>query len=332
MKVRIGINGFGRIGKLVFKMLQSNPHIEVVHINDKMDIALMQYLLKYDSTHGRFNATINIENNFLNVNGHKIKVTNHSNPIDIQWQEMGVDYVIECSGKFKNKITLNNHFKEGVKHVILSAPPEDKSIKTVVMGVNNQTILSTDAIISNASCTTNCAAVLLHVLCHEFNLEKAFMNTVHPCTNNQNLQDGFHTDYRRARSALNNIIPTTTSAVDTIKYIIPELVNRFDGFATRVPVVDCSFVEITALLKKKVSKEDINNTFLNYAQNQLNGYLEYTADPIVSSDITNNINSAVFDSLSTKILGSDFIQIIGWYDNESGYSARIIDLIKFLAK
>jgi glyceraldehyde 3-phosphate dehydrogenase len=267
------------------------------------------------------------------INGKKVLITKYPKPFMIPWQQNGVEIVVESSGQFKNRLSLKGHLLNGVNKVILSGPAQDDSIdRTVVMGVNHHEISSTDLIISNSSCTTNCVAMMLKVLKEEFGIKRAFMNTVHPFTNSQNLQDGFHTDFRRARAAINNIIPTTTSAIKVTPLVIPDMKNIFDGFATRVPVADCSFVELTAQLATKVTVQSVNGVFQKYAKNQLKNYLEYCVDPIVSSDITDNLHSAVFDSLATKVLVDDLIQIIAWYDNESGYSARIIDLIKYISK
>jgi len=332
MTIRIGINGFGRIGKLVFRLASENPNMEVVHVNDKMPIDLMVHLLKYDSLHGKFLADVEHDYNHIIVNGKSILITHHEKPSLIPWQQKRAEIVIESSGKHNDRFLLEGHLINGVNKVILSCPAVDNSVdRTVVMGVNHHEIKPSDQIISNSSCTTNCVAIMLKVLKGRFGIKRAFMNTVHPFTNNQNLQDGFHKDFRRARAAMNNIIPTTSSAVKSIPIIMPDMKNIFDGFATRVPVADCSFVELTAQLCKDVSVNIINETFMLYAQNQLKGYLEYCVDPIVSSDINNNFHSAIFDSLSTKILVNDLIQIIAWYDNEYGYSSRIIDLIQYIA-
>ncbi|MDD2563268.1 MAG: type I glyceraldehyde-3-phosphate dehydrogenase [Salinivirgaceae bacterium] len=332
MSVKVGINGFGRIGKLVFRFAFENPDIEIVHINDKMETDLMAHLLKYDSLHGRFKADVSHDEHNIIVNGKKILVTNSSHATEIPWEQSNVDIVVDASGKFLNKHLLEGHLQHGVKKVILSSPSGDNSIeRTIVMGINQHEILPTDTIISNASCTTNCVSMMIKVLQDEFGIKRAFMNTVHPSTNNQNIQDGYHTDFRRARSATKNIIPTTTSAIKTTQLIFPSIKGKFDGFATRVPVVDCSFVELTAEIGKKVNVEDVNNAFKRYAEKDLKNYLEYCTDPIVSSDISNNHHSAIFDSLVTKVLLDDMIQILAWYDNESGYSARIVDLIKYIS-
>lgn len=332
MSIRIGINGLGRIGKLVLRLALKTPDIEVVHVNDKMDIALMVHLLKYDTLHGKLEAEISHDANHIIINGKQILITNSTEPSKIPWNVNGVDIVVESSGQFKNKATLEGHLLAGVQKVILSCPANDNSLdRTVVLGVNHQEILPSDKLISNASCTTNCVAVVLSVLQKEFGIKKAFMNTVHPFTNNQNLQDGAHSDFRRARAAMNNIIPTTSSAIKTTQLVIPEMQNIFDGFATRVPVADCSFIELTAQLDRNVTVQEINDVYKKYAETELKGYLEYCEDPVVSSDINNNTHSAVFDALLTKVLGGDLIQTIAWYDNETGYSARILDLIKYIA-
>ncbi len=328
--MKIGINGFGRIGKMVFRLAENDPFIEITHINDKMDTRLMAHLLKYDSIHGRFNANIDFDDNHLIVNNRKILVTNQMQPGDIPWEQTGVEYVIDSSGRFKTAPLLTPHIRGSVKRVILSCPPDDASIeRTVVLGVNERTITDSDRIISNASCTTNCIAVAIKVINDEFGMKRGFMNTVHPTTNNQNLQDGFHSDYRRARSAMANIIPTTSSAVRATQLVIPEMARIFDGFATRVPVADCSFVELTAELHQDVTPREIRDAFRHHAETDLKKYLEYTEDPIVSSDVTNNPHSAIFDAISTKVIGGNLIQLLVWYDNEYGYSSRIIDLIKY---
>lgn len=332
MSIRVGINGFGRIGRLVFRLAEADPKIEVAHVNDKMPIDLMVHLLKYDTIRGRINADIKSVNEQIIVKGKKLLVTHHTKPSLIPWHQEGVDIVLESSGEFKNRRFLEGHLRNGASKVILSCPASDDSIdRIVVMGVNHEQIKSSDQIISSSSCTTNCVAIMLKVLKEKFGIKRAFMNTVHPFTRNQNLQDGFHEDFRRARAAMNNIIPTTSSAVNTIPVIMPDMKNIFDGFATRVPVADCSFVDLTAQLSKDVSVKVVNEAFLEYSKKQLSGYLDYCVDPIVSSDIKNSCYSAIFDSLSTKILVKDLIQGLAWYDNEYGFSARIIDLIKYIS-
>lgn len=333
MSIKLGINGLGRIGKLVLRLTLAQNNIEVVHINDMMNTELMAHLLKYDSIHGKLNASVTFDDNHIIINDKPIRVTNATQPTEIPWEETGTEFVVDSSGRFKTYLTLEGHLKHGVKKVVLSCPPDDYSIeRVVVMGVNQNTILPSDRIISNASCTTNCVAIMLKVLLNEFGIENAFMNTIHPTTNNQNLQDGYHSDYRRARSAINNIIPTTSSAVRSVHRIFPELKEKFKGFATRIPILDCSYVEVCAMLQKEVTRNDIISAFQKYSSDpQMCNFLEFTQDPIVSSDITDNPHSAIFDALATQILGNRFIQILGWYDNEYGYSSRTIDLINYIA-
>jgi glyceraldehyde 3-phosphate dehydrogenase len=316
---------------MVFRLMEGRDDMVVTHINDKMDTRLMAHLLRYDSIHGRFAADISCDETHLYVNGQTILVTNCTTPEEIPWGDSGVNIVIDSCGRFKTRERLRGHLRDSVRRVILSCPPDDASIeRTVVMGVNDHTLTATDDIVSNASCTTNCIAVMLKVVNDEFGIKRGFMNTVHPTTNNQNLQDGYHADYRRARSAIANIIPTTSSAVRAVHLVLPEMRNIFDGFATRVPVADCSFVELTAELNTSTTAHDIREAFRRYADGPLNGILEYSEDPLVSSDITDNPHSAIFDALATKVIGGNFIQILGWYDNECGYSSRIIDLIKHI--
>lgn len=330
---KIGINGFGRIGKFVSRLVLLSSELELVHINDKMSPEMIAHLLKYDSIHGKFEMDVTFDDHYLYVNNHNILITNYLNHEDIPWGINNVEVVVESSGKFKTKPLLEKHLKDSVKKVILSCPPDDDSIdKMVVLGVNESILEDSDAIISNASCTTNCVGIMLQVLEEKFGVQQAFMNTVHPMTNNQNLQDGYHSDFRRARCAINNIIPTTTSAIGAVEKIMPKLNGKFDGFATRVPIADCSFVELTAQLESKTTSEDINEAFRQAAHGNLKPYLAFTSDPIVSSDIQSESHSAIFDALSTKVLGGDFIQILAWYDNESGYSNRIVDLIQLVLK
>ncbi len=333
MPIRIGINGIGRVGKQVFRYAYKDPEIEIVHINDNMDLGLLTHLLKYDSIHGKFEHEINRNANYIKVNNNKIFVTNESSPDKIDWDKENVDIVIDSSGLYKTRDLLEKHtYNTNVKKVILSCPADDDSLdKTVVIGINHDEIEAGHTYISNASCTTNCVGIIIKVLQDTFGIEKAFMNTVHPVTNNQKLLDGPHNDYRRARAAVGNIIPTTTSAIKTLPMVMPEMKGIFDGFATRVPVIDGSIVELTAQLKSKTSVENINDTFKNFANSKLKGLLEYCNEPIVSSDIINNKHSAIFDALSTKLIGGDMVQIVAWYDNECGYSARITDLVKILA-
>jgi len=333
MGVKIGINGFGRIGKLVFRHSFSYTDIDVIVVNDLMDIHTLAYLLKYDTVHGPFRHDINIVNNHkLLIDGHEVFYYSEQCPSNIPWDKHEVNYVIESSGKFTQKEDLSKHFRTNIKRVILSCPPADKIDKCVVIGVNEKDINKTHKIISNTSCTTNCIAPVLMVLDNHFGINKAFINTVHPYTNNQSIMDAPHKDLRRARAAAANIIPTTTTAIKAVIEIMPHLAQKFDGIATRVPLTDGALIELTALLNKNTTKEGINNIMKEAACSYLKGIMEYTSDPIVSSDIINNPHSVIFDALSTKVLGDDMIQLIVWYDNEFAYSKRLVELILLLGK
>ena len=326
----MGINGFGRIGKLVFRLLQHKPDIEIVGINDPADIVTLAHLLKYDTAHGRFDGEVAIEGESLWVNGKAIAVYHAMAPSDIPQTMHGADIVIEASGKFTTREQLVHHLESGARRVVLTCPPKGALDKTIIIGINEKTLTADDHIISNASCTANCVAPLLNVLHENFGIKSVFMNTVHPATNNQSLIDAPRTDLRRARTALTNIIPTTSTAIPVIMELMPFLVGRFDGFATRVPVDDGSLIELNAVVDRETSVEEINEVFRSVAENHLKGVMEFTRDAIVSSDIVGNAHSVVFDSLMTKVLQGNFIQIVGWYDNEYGYSNRVVDLIDLI--
>ncbi len=324
---KIGINGFGRIGRVVFRLLQTHQDIEVSQINDPMDLDTLIYLLKYDSIHGRFKYEIRKSEGGLIINNKFISISHELSPEKINWKDAEVDIVIESSGNFTTKKDLEKHIDSGAKKVILSCPTNDKKIKTIIIGVNENILNQNDLIISNASCTANCVAPILKIIDNSFGLKSGFMNTVHPFTNNQRIIDSPHPDIRRSRAAATNIIPTVSTAIEAIYHVMPHLKNKIDGFATRVPVANGSFVELCLNLSKNTSIEEINNLFESNSKANFKNIIEYTIDPIVSIDVIDNQNSAVFDSLSTKIINSNFVQIIAWYDNETGYSSRIIDLI-----
>lgn len=329
--IKIGINGFGRIGKLVFRLVQQRNDMMITAINDPADINTMAHLLRYDSIHGKFPGSISLSNDSLIINGKNIQVFHESKPEDIPRTLNGADIVVEASGLFLTKNQLAGHISSGAQKVILTCPPKGELDKTIIIGINDHTLTKKDLIISNASCTANCAASLLKILHDHFEIRKAFMNTVHPATNNQRLIDAPHPDLRRSRTVLNNIIPTTSTAITVITELLPYLKGKFDGLATRVPVSDGSLIEITALLSKKTNVRQINDTFKKAATDQMKNIIEYSEDPLVSSDIIGNPHSAIFDSLSTRLLDENFVQIIGWYDNEFGYSSRVVDLIKKIA-
>jgi glyceraldehyde 3-phosphate dehydrogenase len=332
MTLRIGINGFGRIGKIVYRLLANDPDVDVVAINDPAETGTLAHLLKYDSVHGIFNADIRFDEHFLYVNEKKTLIIREKEPSKIPRTDLGIDIVIESSGRFMKKALLQQHIDSGANRVILSCPAEDELDKTVIIGVNDNELLSKHRIISNASCTSNCIAPVLKILNEEFGIEQAFMNTVHPFTNNQSILDAPHKDLRRARTSGNNIIPTTTTAIKAVHTVMPYFIDRFDGIATRVPVPDGSYVELTALLKNNASVEAINELFRAKSSKEYRNIVEFCEDPIVSTDIIDNPHSAIFDSLATKVLKGKLIQIIVWYDNEFGYSNRMVDLIKILSK
>ncbi len=330
--IKIGINGFGRIGKLVFRLIHERTDMEVVAVNDPMMMRALVHLLKYDTVHGGFGHQVKGDehHNLLHVNGQCIRKYARFHPDKIPWDEHGVDVVIESSGAFLTRDVLQGHLKPGVKKVILSCPPKEPLDNMVVLGVNESTLSSEQVIVSNASCTTNCIAPVMKVIDAHAGIDRGMMNTVHPYTNSQNVMDAPHTDLRRARCANENIIPTTTSAIRAVKDVMPQMRDRFDGFATRVPVSDGSFVELNAILKRSVTRTEINDLFYEAARQEMRGIIQYCEDPVVSSDIVGNPHSAIFDSLSTRVLGGDFIQVLAWYDNEYGYSSRLVELINLL--
>ena len=331
MKIRVAINGFGRIGRNAFRLLLNHPNIEVVAINDIADIKTMGHLLKYDSIHGVLQQSISTENEILLIDDLKIQFFHESDISKLPWKNLNIDFVIESTGKFKTTKTAELHILAGAKKVILSAPPEDEKIKTVVLGVNEHILDGSETIISNASCTTNNAAPMLKIIQELCGIEQAYITTVHSYTTDQSLHDQPHKDLRRARGASQSIIPTTTGAAKAITKIFPELDGKIGGCGIRVPVPDGSLTDITLNVKRKVTIEEINLAFKNAAEKELKNILAYTEDPIVSVDIIGNKNSCVFDAQLTSVIDK-MVKIVGWYDNEIGYSSRIIDLILFLSK
>jgi glyceraldehyde 3-phosphate dehydrogenase len=330
-KINIGINGFGRIGRTLFRLLQGHPAISVTAINDLADPLTLAHLLKYDSIHGPFHQEFEARENHLLVNGQEILMTQHDHPEKINWTTASVDLVVEATGKFKSKDDLNNHLTNGAKKVILAVPPESDEIKMIVYGVNHKTLTANDHIISNASCTTNNAAPMIKVIDDHWGVEQAYITTVHSFTSDQSLHDRPHRDLRRARAATQSIIPTTTGAAKALTRIFPDLAEVIGGCGIRVPVPNGSLTDITLNVKKDTSIEEINDTFERIAANELKNILFYTKDPIVSIDINNSCYSCTFDSMMTSVLGK-MVKVIGWYDNETGYSSRIIDLIQFLER
>jgi glyceraldehyde 3-phosphate dehydrogenase len=325
MAVKVGINGFGRIGRLVFRRCLEIGGFDFVGINDLTDAATLAHLLKYDSVHGKFKGEVKVEGTELIVNGDRIKITAERDPSKLNWK--GVDVVIESTGVFRDKESCLKHITAGAKKVILTVPPKGDIDAMVVMGVNENVLKGNEQVISNASCTTNCLAPMVKVLNDAFGLEKGFMTTVHSYTNDQQLLDLPHKDLRRARAAALSIIPTSTGAAKAIGKIIPELKGKLDGFSLRVPTPDGSITDLVATLKKEVTVEEINAAFKKAAAGELKGIMEYTEDPIVSADIVGNQHSNIFDALSTMANGN-LVKVVGWYDNEYGYSCRVVDLMK----
>jgi len=324
--INVAINGFGRIGRRVFRLLQDHKNIQVVVINDLADTKTLSHLLKYDSIHGVFQGKISHGSNYIEVNNAVIPLINESSIESINWNPYKVDFVIEATGKFRTFETLNHHITNGASRVILSAPPIDDSIKTIVLGVNDHILDSNDIIVSNASCTTNNAAPLIDVIQNLCGIKQAYITTIHSYTTDQSLHDQPHRDLRRARAAGQSIVPTTTGAAKALTKIFPELSNVIGGCGIRVPVANGSLTDITFNVKRSVSVNEINAAFKLASEAKYKGIIEYTKDPIVSIDIVGNSHSCIFDSLMTSVIG-DMVKIIGWYDNETGYSNRIIGLI-----
>jgi len=331
-KIKIGINGFGRIGRNLFRLLINHKEIEVVAINDIADAATLTHLLKYDSIHGRLNSDIASINSHIVINNREIPVLNYNHPKDIDWSKYGVEYVVEASGKFKKTEDLKHHLKEGVQKVILSVPPDDDQIKMVVLGVNENILDGSERIISNASCTTNNAAPMLDVINKNFGVKHAYISTIHSYTTDQSLHDKPHRDWRRARAAALSIIPTTTGAAKALTRIFPDLKDVIGGCGIRVPVPNGSLTDMTLNVHRPTTIEEVNSVFEEASRTYLKNYLSYTEEPLVSIDIIGNPYSCIFDSQMTSVIGGDLIKLIGWYDNEVGYSSRLIDLISFVSK
>jgi glyceraldehyde 3-phosphate dehydrogenase len=325
-KIKVAINGFGRIGRVSFRLMLENNNIEVVAINDLTDSRTLAHLLKYDSVHGRIKADVKHEEKALIVNGSKIVVCAEKDPLNLPWKDMDIDVVVESTGFFLDKQTAGKHLVAGAKKVIISAPPNSNEIKTVVLGINDEILKADDTIISNASCTTNCAAPMIKILDENWGLEDGYITTVHSFTGDQRLHDAPHKDLRRARAATLSIVPTSTGAAKAITKIFPHLEGKLGGCGMRVPVPDGSLTDITCVLKKPVTVEEINAAFKKAAEGNLKGILEYTEDPIVSVDIVGNPHSCIYDAEFTSVIGN-MVKVIGWYDNEYGYSSRLCDLI-----
>lgn len=323
---RIAINGFGRIGRLTFRNLLKKDNIEIVAINDLTDNDTLAHLLKYDSSQGTFDGTVEATEDTLIINGKKIHAYAQRNPEDLPWAELGVDLVLECTGFFRTKDKASLHLKAGAKDVLISAPAKgDDPVQTIVLGVNDEDLDLRKNVFSNASCTTNCLAPIAKVLSDNWGIEVGSMTTTHAYTGNQNLQDAPHKDLRRGRAAAYNMVPTSTGAANALALVMPEMKDKLIAISIRVPVITGSLVELNVMLEKEATVEEINAKFKEAAEGRMKGILEYQKDPIVSSDIMRNPHSSIYDSLMTTVKGR-MVKVVSWYDNEAGYSARLADM------
>ncbi len=331
MAVKVGINGFGRIGRLVFRGALDNPNIDVVAINDLTDAAMLAHLLKYDSVHGQFDADISVDGDFIVVNGKRIRVFAERDPKNLPWNELGVEYVVEATGIFRKREQAQWHIDAGAKKVIITAPAKNEDI-TIVLGVNEEQYdPKKHHVISNASCTTNCLAPFAKVLNDKFGIKHGLMTTIHSYTNDQKILDLPHKDYRRARAAALSIIPTTTGAAAAVGLVLPELKGKLDGFALRVPTPTVSVVDLVVELEKSATAEEVNNAFKTAAEGELKGILGYEEVPLVSMDYRGDSRSSIVDGPLTAVMGDNMVKVVAWYDNEWGYSMRVVDLIEYLA-
>ena len=332
MAHRVGINGFGRIGRLVFRAIDAASDLEVVAVNDLTDAATLAHLLKYDSVHGRFPGDVVADGNNIVVNGTSISVLSERNPSDLPWGDLGVDLVVESTGIFRQREQCQMHLDAGAKKVVLTVPPKGAVDNMVVLGVNDDTLSADDNVVSNASCTTNCLAPMAKVLHENFGLVNGLMTTIHGYTNDQNILDLPHSDLRRARAAAVNLIPTTTGAAKAVGKVLPALDGKLNGMSVRVPIPDGSLTDLTANLGRDVTADEINAAMKAAAEGPLAGILKYSEEPLVSSDIVGDPHSCVFDAMSTDVIGGNLAKVIGWYDNEWGYSSRVADLLGRLSQ
>ncbi|WP_042350709.1 type I glyceraldehyde-3-phosphate dehydrogenase [Bacillus massiliigorillae] len=331
MAVKVGINGFGRIGRMVFRAALKNPNVEVVAINDLTDANMLAHLLQYDSVHGILEEKVTVDGDSIVVNGHKIKIIAERDPAQIGWGDLGVEVVVESTGRFTKRADAAKHIEAGAKKVIISAPANGEDI-TIVMGVNNEQYdASKHDVISNASCTTNCLAPFAKVLNDKFGIVRGMMTTVHSYTNDQQILDLPHSDYRRARAAAESIIPTTTGAAKAVALVLPELKGKLNGMAMRVPTPNVSVVDLVVELEKNVTAEEVNAELKAAAEGDLKGILEYSELPLVSRDYNGNTHSSSVDGLSTMVMEGNMVKVLSWYDNETGYSNRVVDLIDYIA-
>jgi glyceraldehyde 3-phosphate dehydrogenase len=330
MAIRVGINGFGRIGRSVFRILSDRDDIDVVAINDLFDNDQLAYLLKYDTVMGIFRKELRVEADAMHVGGSKVVMTEQRDPAEIPWKDLGVELVVEATGVFRHRAPLEKHLEAGAKKVLLTVPSKDEIDATIVIGVNDDDLKPEHRIVSNASCTTNCLAPVAKVLDDTFGIEHGFITTVHAYTNDQRLADVPHKDPRRSRAAAENIIPTTTGAARAVGKVLPQLKGKLDGMAMRVPVPNGSIVDLVCDLKKKARREEVNDAIRAAAEGSLKGILEYCDEPLVSSDIIGNPASSIFDAPSTIATGDGYVKTVSWYDNEWGYSNRVVDLIRMV--
>jgi len=331
MAVKVGINGFGRIGRIVFRAALNNPNVDIVAINDLTDANMLAHLLKYDTVHGILNEEVTVDGDSIVVAGQKIKVIAERDPAQIPWAELGAEVVVESTGRFTKRADAAKHLEGGAKKVIISAPATDEDI-TIVMGVNQEKYdASKHDVISNASCTTNCLAPFAKVLNEKFGIKRGMMTTVHSYTNDQQILDLPHKDYRRARAAAESMIPTTTGAAKAVALVLPELKGKLNGMAMRVPTPNVSVVDLVAELEKDVTAEEVNAALKAAAEGELKGILEYSELPLVSRDYNGNTHSSSIDALSTMVMEGNMVKVLSWYDNETGYSNRVVDLVEYIA-
>ncbi len=329
-KIKVAINGFGRIGRVFTRSVLENKQIEIVAINDLVDTKMLSHLLKYDTVHRKLDFDVNFTESSISINNKTIQVFNKRNPEQLPWDKLDIDIVIESTGFFRSKENASKHLKAGAKKVVISAPSTDSDVKTIVMGINDGILQSSDAIVSNASCTTNCAAPMVKLVNDICGISEGFLTTTHAYTGDQNIHDAPHKDLRRSRAAAQNIIPTTTGAAKAIGRIFPDLEGKIEGIGIRVPVIDGSMTDLICRVENPISVDELRNAFKTIANDKLKGVLSYTEDPIVSVDIIGNPNSCVIDGLLITVIGN-LVRVVGWYDNEVGYSNRLVDLILKMA-
>lgn len=331
MTVKVGINGFGRIGRNVFRAALKNPNVDIVAVNDLTDANMLAHLLKYDSVHGTLDADVSVEGEYLVVDGKKIQVLAERDPAQLPWKDLGVEVVVESTGRFTKRADAAKHLEAGAKKVIISAPGKEEDI-TIVMGVNEDKYdPANHHVISNASCTTNCLAPFAKVLHEKFGIKRGMMTTVHAYTNDQQILDLPHKDYRRARAAAESIIPTTTGAAKAVALVLPELKGKLNGMAMRVPTPNVSIVDLVAELEKDVTVEEVNGALKAAAEGELKGILKYSELPLVSRDYNGETASSTIDALSTMVIDGNLVKVVSWYDNETGYSHRVVDLVEYIA-